>query len=150
MELVIILLAAGAVLLMLETVLPGLIVGLCGIACWVAAVAVAFQRTENGPWVLLFVMAGGGIGTVLWFNYFPRTRYAQSLMLHNTIGGEPEADQSLLGQEGVAQSDLRPSGVATINDRRMDVVAEGGLIEAGTEIKVVEVTGLRVVVRALD
>ena len=150
MELVIILLVAGAVLLMQETVLPGVIVGLCGLACWAAAVAVAFQRTENGPWVLLFVMAGGGIGTVLWFKYFPRSRYAQSLMLHNTIGGEPEADLSLLGQEGVAKSDLRPSGVATINDRRMDVVAEGGLIEGGTEIKVVEVTGLRVVVRALD
>jgi len=150
MELVIILLVAGAVLLMLETVLPGVVVGLCGLACWAAAVAVAFQRTENGPWVLLFVMAGGGIGTVLWFKYFPRSRYAQSLMLHNTIGGEPEADLSLLGQEGVAKSDLRPSGVATINDRRMDVVAEGGLIEGGTEIKVVEVTGLRVVVRALD
>ncbi|MEC8928108.1 MAG: NfeD family protein [Verrucomicrobiota bacterium] len=150
MELVIILLVAGAVLLMLETVLPGLIVGLCGFACWVAAVAVAFQRTENGPWVLLFVMAGGGIGTVLWFKYFPRSRYAQSLMLDNTIGGEPEVDLSLMDQVGVALSDLRPSGVATINDRRMDVLAEGGLIEAGTEIKVVEVTGLRVVVRALD
>ena len=150
MELVIILLVAGTVLLMLETVLPGVIVGLCGLTCWMAAVAVAFQRTENGPWVLLFVMAGGGIGTVLWFKYFPRTRYAQSLMLKNTIAGEPEADQSLLDQVGVAHSDLRPSGVATINDRRMDVLAEGGLIEAGTEIKVVEVTGLRVVVRALD
>ncbi len=147
---VIILLVAGAVLLMLETVLPGLIVGLCGFACWVAAVAVAFQRTENGPWVLLFVMAGGGIGTILWFKYFPRSRYAQSLMLDNTIGGEPEVDLSLMDQVGVALSDLRPSGVATINDRRMDVLAEGGLIEAGTEIKVVEVTGLRVVVRALD
>jgi membrane-bound serine protease (ClpP class) len=71
-------------------------------------------------------------------------------MLKNTIAGEPEADQSLLDQVGVAHSDLRPSGVATINDRRMDVLAEGSLIEAGTEIKVVEVTGLRVVVRALD
>ncbi len=149
MDLVIVLLVAGAVMLMLETVLPGLIVGLCGLAFWVAAVVVAFQRTDQGLWVLLFVMAGGGIGTVLWFKYFPRSRYAQSLMLHNTIGGEPEADLSLLDQVGMAQSDLRPSGVAIINDRRMDVVAEGGLIEAGTEIKVVEVTGLRVVVRAL-
>ena len=150
MDLVYILLVAGAVLLMLETVLPGLIVGLCGLACWMAAVAVAFQRTDQGIWVLLFVLAGGGIGAVLWFKYFPRTRYAQSLMLKNTIGGEPEVDQSLLDQVGVAHSDLRPSGVATINDRRMDVLAEGGMIEAGTEIKVVEVTGLRVVVRALD
>ncbi len=150
MELVIILLVAGAVMLMLETVLPGLIVGLCGLACWMAAVAVAFQRTDQGIWVLLFVLAGGGIGAVLWFKYFPQTRYAQSLMLKNTIGGEPEVDQSLLDQEGVAHSDLRPSGVATINDRRMDVLAEGGMIEAGTGIKVVEVTGMRVVVRAID
>tara|TARA_B100000959_G_scaffold65433_2_gene69454 strand:- start:56 stop:508 length:453 start_codon:yes stop_codon:yes gene_type:complete len=149
-ELVIILLVAGAVMLMLETVLPGLIVGLCGLACWMAAVAVAFQRTDQGIWVLLFVLAGGGIGAVLWFKYFPQTRYAQSLMLKNTIGGEPEVDQSLLDQEGVAHSDLRPSGVATINDRRMDVLAEGGMIEAGTGIKVVEVTGMRVVVRAID
>jgi membrane-bound serine protease (ClpP class) len=149
-ELVIILLVAGAVMLMLETVLPGLIVGLCGLACWMVAVAVAFQRTDQGIWVLLFVLAGGGIGAVLWFKYFPQTRYAQSLMLKNTIGGEPEVDQSLLDQEGVAHSDLRPSGVATINDRRMDVLAEGGMIEAGTGIKVVEVTGMRVVVRAID
>ena len=150
MELVIILLVAGAVMLMLETVLPGLIVGLCGLACWMVAVAVAFQRTDQGIWVLLFVLAGGGIGAVLWFKYFPQTRYAQSLMLKNTIGGEPEVDQSLLDQEGVAHSDLRPSGVATINERRMDVLAEGGMIEAGTGIKVVEVTGMRVVVRAID
>ena len=150
MELVIILLVAGAVMLMLETVLPGLIVGLCVLACWMVAVAVAFQRTDQGIWVLLFVLAGGGIGAVLWFKYFPQTRYAQSLMLKNTIGGEPEVDQSLLDQEGVAHSDLRPSGVATINDRRMDVLAEGGMIEAGTGIKVVEVTGMRVVVRAID
>ena len=150
MDLVYILLVAGAVMLMLETVLPGLIVGLCGLACWMAAVAVAFQRTDQGIWVLLFVLAGGGIGAVLWFKYFPQTRYAQSLMLKNTIGGEPEVDQSLLDQEGVAHSDLRPSGVATINDRRMDVLAEGGMIEAGTGIKVVEVTGMRVVVRAID
>jgi membrane-bound ClpP family serine protease len=40
--------------------------------------------------------------------------------------------------------------VAKINDRRMDVLAEGGMIEAGTGIKVVEVTGMRVVVRAID
>ena len=70
MELVIILLVAGAVMLMLETVLPGLIVGLCGLACWMVAVAVAFQRTDQGIWVLLFVLAGGGIGAVLWFKYF--------------------------------------------------------------------------------
>ncbi len=149
MSLVIILLVVGAILLAVETFLPGLIVGLCGLACWAAAVVVAYAKTPYGHWVLLFVIAGGGIGTILWFRYFPQSRYAQSLMLDDTIGGEPEADLSLLNKQGVARSDLRPSGVVSIDGRRVDVVTEGGLIEAGTEVKVVKVTGLRVVVRAV-
>jgi membrane-bound ClpP family serine protease len=42
---------------------------------------------------------------------------------------------------------LRPSGTASINGRRVDVVTEGGLIERGTAVKVVAVEGARIVVR---
>jgi membrane-bound serine protease (ClpP class) len=54
---------------------------------------------------------------------------------------------SLLGSTGVALTQLRPSGMASINGQRVDVVAETGLIERGTPIKVVQVEGVRVVVR---
>ena len=52
-------------------------------------------------------------------------------------------------QCGVAYTQLRPSGTALINGKRVDVVTEGSLIEKGTAIRVVDTEGLRVVVRAL-
>jgi membrane-bound serine protease (ClpP class) len=57
------------------------------------------------------------------------------------------AKPELLNGTGVALSQLRPSGTATINGQRVDVVTEGGLIERGTAIKVVAVEGARIVVR---
>jgi membrane-bound serine protease (ClpP class) len=54
----------------------------------------------------------------------------------------------LLNGIGTAVTQLRPSGVATINGQRVDVVTEGGLIERGTPVKVVAVEGSRIVVRA--
>jgi membrane-bound serine protease (ClpP class) len=54
----------------------------------------------------------------------------------------------LLNQTGSALTNLRPAGTAIINDRRVDVVTEGAMIERGTPVKVVAVEGMRVVVRA--
>jgi membrane-bound serine protease (ClpP class) len=48
----------------------------------------------------------------------------------------------------VAQSNLRPSGLALIDGKRIDVVTEGPMIERGTPVKVVAVEGMRVVVRS--
>ena len=55
----------------------------------------------------------------------------------------------LLGVEGKAFTDLRPSGTALINDERVDVVSEGSFISKGTKVKVVKVEGSRVVVREI-
>ena len=59
------------------------------------------------------------------------------------------ADESrFLGQLGVAESDLRPVGVARFGEARIDVVSEGGFVRAGTPVRVREVEGARIVVRA--
>ena len=56
----------------------------------------------------------------------------------------------LLGRDGVATSDLRPAGVARFGDERVDVVSEGEFVSAGAHVRVLNVDGNRVVVRALD
>lgn len=59
--------------------------------------------------------------------------------------------QDLVGLEGVALSDLRPSGVIKLNDRaehqQWDCVAEGGYIEKGDRVKVISSNGPSLVVR---
>ena len=55
----------------------------------------------------------------------------------------------LVGREGTALTDLRPSGVAMIGDERIDVVSESEWIAQGTPVRVVSAEGYRHVVRAL-
>jgi len=141
----------GAVLLLFETILPGIVAGLAGLACLVSGVALAYSRfgPGTGSFVLLGVFLFLGIGAVLWIRYFPRTPLARRFMARRTIGNIDAGKPELLHQTGVAQSPLRPSGVAIIGQRRVDVITEGSMIEPGTAVKVVAVEGMRVVVRAV-
>ncbi|MEG1612883.1 MAG: NfeD family protein [Clostridia bacterium] len=56
----------------------------------------------------------------------------------------------LIGKEGVAVTTLRPSGIATIDGERRDVVAEGSYIANGSPIIVSKIEGVRIVVREKD
>jgi membrane-bound serine protease (ClpP class) len=55
----------------------------------------------------------------------------------------------LVGRDGTAITDLRPSGTALIGDERVDVVSEAEWIQAGTPVRVVSAEGYRHVVRPL-
>lgn len=55
--------------------------------------------------------------------------------------------EAYLNQEGIALSELRPSGSALINDERVDVLALGGFIEKDSLIVVERVEGFKVFVR---
>jgi membrane-bound serine protease (ClpP class) len=59
----------------------------------------------------------------------------------------PDTDRSWLGRTGTAVSPLRPAGIAEIAGTRLDVVSDGGFIEALTAIEVTRVDGNRIVVR---
>lgn len=151
MEAVIALLLAGAVLLLLETVLPGMIAGLVGLGCLVTGVVMAYVNfgPRTGNLVLMIVLTGLVLGTFWWVKYFPDSRFARVFVSKGTVGELKVEKPELLHQTGTALSRLRPSGMALINGRRVDVVTEGPFIERGTPIKVVAVEGMRVVVRAV-
>ncbi len=152
MELVIALLVAGAILLVLETFLPGMIAGTLGLFCLIAGVIQSFVTfgPRAGSYVLAGVIAGLILGTVLWIKVFPQTRMARVFTSHRTVGDIGTERPELLNQTGSALTPLRPSGTALIAGRRVDVVTEGALIDRHTPIKVVAVEGMRVVVRALS
>ena len=152
MEWVITLLVAGAVLLLLETVLPGLIAGILGLLCLIGGVIQAYVvfGAEIGNYVLLGVIVGLMIGTCLWVKYLPTSR-AGRVFASKSIGGNVNAERpELLHQSGTTLTTLRPCGTALIGGRRVDVVTEGSFLEPQTPVKVVAIEGMRVVVRALS
>ena len=91
----------------------------------------------------------------LWFAFFSRSRMGRKFMAMTNadaetwLGYDPGL-QALVGQNGVAHTQLRPSGVVVINDKRYHVVTRGELIAAKTAITVVEVHGNRIVVEAVE
>jgi len=152
MSTVVVLILAGVILLALETVLPGLVAGLAGFACLVAAVVVAYARLgpETGNLVLFSLAGGLVVAAVLWVRYFPNSRLGGLFVTRRTIGNLEVERPEFVGQTGTALSNLRPSGTAMIGGRRVDVVTEGGMVERGAPIKVLAVEGLRVVVRPCE
>lgn len=53
---------------------------------------------------------------------------------------------TFLGKTGTAVSDLRPSGVAEIDNQRVDVVSRGEYINKGAKVVVTAVTGNQIIV----
>lgn len=151
MSLIITLLILGAVLIFLETLLPGMIAGIIGFLCLMAAVIFSYRDYgyQTGSLVLAGVLVGLMIGAWCWLKFFPESRMAKKFISQNAVGDLGVDKPELLNCTGEALTQLRPSGNATINGQRVDVVTEGGLIERGAKLKVVAVEGARIVVREI-
>lgn len=149
MAVIITLLVLGAVLLFLETLLPGLIAGILGFVCLLAAVVLGYRDYgyQTGTLILGGVLVGLMIGTWCWLKFFPESRFAKKFISRGAVGDLGVDKPELLNGTGIALTQLRPSGVANIDGQRVDVVTEGGLIEKGRMVRVVAVEGSRIVVR---
>lgn len=56
----------------------------------------------------------------------------------------------ILGMTGMTMTPLRPSGMATINDKRFDVLSIEGFVDSGVTIKVIETSGNRIIVKSVE
>jgi membrane-bound serine protease (ClpP class) len=149
MGLIITLLIVGAVLLFLETLLPGMVAGTVGFVCLMVAVFLGYrdQGFQTGNIILGVVLGGLIFGVWCWLKYFPESRIARRFVSQGAVGDLGVEKPELLHVTGTTLTALRPSGVASLAGQRVDVVAETGFIERGVTVKVVAVEGSRVVVR---
>lgn len=140
------LLLAGFVLIGTEIFIPGGILGIFGSVAWIAA-AVVGARNFPAPWnmVSAFGLLFVGIFTfVVWIKFFPKSRFGKSLSLTESTENyksHTDLDDLTVGMEGEAVSTLRPSGIARVNGKRVDVVADGEWIEAGLPVKISSTSG---------
>jgi membrane-bound serine protease (ClpP class) len=154
MELTVVLLIIAAILLVLEIILPGGVIGLLGLLCLLAALVSAFVYSlQFGLSVTLGVLLTAPVALWGWIHYFPRSRFAKPLTLEENTAdwrGDSGKNDRWLNAVGRATSDLRPSGIVSIDGKRLDVVSDGRLIDSGTMVRVVAVQGNRIIVAPED
>jgi membrane-bound serine protease (ClpP class) len=88
---------------------------------------------------------------ILWgFKQLAKSRLTlnTSLTREQGVVSQSKKLEAYLGMTGVTLSPLRPSGIAEINDFRVDVITQGEFIDKGTAIEVISVTGNQVIVSA--
>ncbi len=71
----------------------------------------------------------------------------QTLSRELGVTSQSEDMEDYMELEGEALTDLRPAGMALINDRRTDVVTRGEYLVKGTPIIVIKITGNQIVVK---
>lgn len=157
----ILLAGVGVILLLVEAfVLPGF--GIAGILGLLALIAgLTLSTVGDGFTINALIAAAARLGgslalalvlSLLMLRYLPRTKVGRQLILETGLAAdqgftsEPLSDHGYEGKIGTAASDLRPAGIAVIEGRRVDVVSNGGYIDAGQPIKVDHVDGNRIVV----
>ena len=154
---IIVLAAFGILMIAMEVILPGGILGILGSVAIGVALLLTFTSSDldsmgtNGRLVLGgCILGGAGISLLLWLRYFTKAGFVKKHLLSSEIDGTQDYDryQDLLDKVGKAETDLRPAGKARIDGKKHDVLAETGSIERGTDVKVVKVEGSKVVVRS--
>jgi membrane-bound serine protease (ClpP class) len=135
---------AGLAMMVAETLVPGLVLGLCGVVLVAASIVLGFR---HAPLVGALQLAG-----VLIVGPTAFALGLRRLTLRTTLAAGPRAavPPSLMGRHGTAATDLRPAGAVLIDGRRVDVVTAGEHVPRGAGVKVVRADGPRIVVESLD
>jgi membrane-bound ClpP family serine protease len=154
----IVLMSLGLVLMIAEVFVPSggmigiLAVGLLGVSVWQAFAISTVIGLRFLLALLVLLPAVVALALYLW----PRMPVARSAFLKAPTAEEIEPERygpplaALIGQYGRALTPLRPSGTVDFEGRRLDGIAEEGLIPAGALIRAVKVQGSRIIVRIAD
>jgi membrane-bound serine protease (ClpP class) len=174
----IVLLLAGILLLLIEFfVLPGFgIAGVLGIIFVIVGVFGMLLKngpgqvpwpTSTGDWTSLRqgiygLALGLGlfiVGAAILSRFLPKIKFLSGLMLAPTVASanagrarpsEVGRSDVSVGSTGVATTKLRPAGKARFGDTLVDVVAMAEFLDVGTNVKIVEIHGNRVVVKSVE
>jgi membrane-bound serine protease (ClpP class) len=149
---------ACAALIIAEVFVPsGGIISVFALLCLIGGVVIFFRYSNTAGWIGVGI-AAVMIPSVLVIAYkiFPKTRFGKSVMLTPSEREQgdaiPDTEElkELLGAEGLVLTPLRPVGMCDFSGRRVECVAEGGYVDKGKNVKVIDVESTQVTVRIIE
>ncbi len=151
----VILFGVGLVLIILELFLPGGIMGILGVAAMLTGLILAGGSLSGILIAIAIAIVVTIIGSYFFIRSFGYNGPLKRLVLFDSTSSEKgylshQERKDLTGKTGVTATALRPSGSVKVDDEYLDVVTEGSYIEKGQLVKIVKVSGGRVVVRSVE
>jgi len=151
-------LAIALVLFFLELFVPsgGLIAVVAAISLAAGIVLLFKVSTTLGLIGAIVTLVSAPFVLAIAMKLWPNTPLGRVMILHSAKPSQrppddplPDADElaALVGRTGKVTSDLRPVGTCVIDGKRHECMADGGVIGAGSTVRVVSVDGRQIKVR---
>lgn len=145
----------GLILLVIEAIVPGF--GLPGISGIILVVLGAILAMGSVTQALMSVSVAIIITTLITLLLIKRGSKSpifdkiildiQHKEEEGYVSAKPKDEY--LGKEGIAVTELRPSGIIEIDGRRLDALSSGNFIQKNTRVKVIKVEGSKIIVRRI-
>lgn len=150
----IVLVVIGMILIVVEMLIPGFgAAGVSGGIALIAGLCIGSDSLTGAMFSLLIIVILLAIIATLIFKSALKGKLSRSPVVLNTTidaGSTERSDEQireLLGKTGVTVTALRPSGIAMIDGRRLDVSSEAEFIDKGETVEVVNIDGVKIVVK---
>jgi len=151
MTTVAVLFIAGVLLVAVEILVPGAILGILGGFCLLGGVIAAFLQLGpvGGAVATGVALAIGAVTLYLEFVVLPKSRLARKFSMTETVSSQSQpvvADRAVIGREAVAVTTLAPGGYVELDGRRYEASCQSGLAVIGARLRIVDVDTFRLVV----
>ncbi len=151
-----VLFALGIILLIVDGKLVGDgTLAIIGLIAMLVALAWPSPSILYGVGIGVAFLCGAGLA-LLFPKFIPRRQVWSKLALKDALTTEKgytvlnEAYKVLVGKEGVAQTDFRPTGTILIEGKTYSATTQGMWVKKGTPLKVVKVSGTHITVIPLN
>ena len=137
------LILAGLLLVIVEIVfIPGTtVVGVIGVVLSFVGIFFGYREFGSSTGHLILASTTAAMGLMVYYAFQSKTW--SKVALKNTIdsrNNEGFLESFAVNEEGVCVSALRPVGKAEFNKRLVEVSSEGDYVDAGTKVRIKEVS----------
>ncbi|SCT82729.1 membrane-bound serine protease [Staphylococcus xylosus] len=149
----VILFGIGVIFVIIELFVVGAVIGIIGMALIVFSI---ITLGDNLVYMIANVVVALILSIIEWVilvKIFKRKiPFLDKVVLKDSTNAEAgytshEDRSHLVGQTATTSTDLRPAGIITYNNDRIDAVSDGSFILRNKQVTILEVEGTRVVVR---
>jgi len=147
---IILFLSIGFILFLIEMLTPGFgLTGIIGLLFLIIGCYLSYTKLNFFAGLAVSILSL--ILVILFFKLFPKSIVWKKIRLDLNLDKEKgfvsvENLSKFLGKEGITLTVLKPTGIAKIDQQKIDVVSKEPFIDKDKKIKVIEVIGNKVIV----